>query len=50
MIEIIIIVVVVVIVVDAVSSCRETLCGNIVIERNSDKNKWLNECVSISAV
>jgi len=37
LIEIIIIVVVVAIVVDAASSCRETLCGNIVIERNSDK-------------
>jgi len=37
LIEIIIIVVVVAIVVDAASSCWETLCGNIVIERNSDK-------------
>ena len=32
-----IIVIVVVVFVDAASSCWETLCGNIVIERNSDK-------------
>jgi hypothetical protein len=38
LIDIVIIIVVdAVIVVDAASSCRETLCGNIMIERNSDK-------------